>query len=78
MLGTMKTVHLGISTTYAPRKPETISSSVVVIKGSRTPTVADAVVQPGVRIKAVSILFIAKFVIDVVDRVDNILLLWYR
>ena len=44
VLGTMKTVHLGISTAHAPRDPETISSSVMVIEGSRTPTIADAVV----------------------------------
>jgi hypothetical protein len=76
VFGTMKTVHLGISAAYAPREPETISSSVMVIEGSRTSTVADVVVQPGVRIKAVPILFVTKLVIDVIDRV--ILLLWSR
>ena len=75
MFGTMETVHLSVSTAYAPRKPETISGPVMVVEGSRPSTVADSVVHPGVRIKAVPILFIAKFVIDVVDWIYNILLL---
>ena len=75
MFGTMETVHLSVSTAYAPREPETISGPVMVVEGSRSSTVADTVVHPGVRIKTVPILFIAKFVIDVVDWVYNILLL---
>ena len=71
----MKTIHLGISTAYAPRKPEAVASSVVVVKGSRASTISNAVVQPGVRFKAVPVLFVAKFIIDVINGVYSILLL---
>jgi len=75
VFGTMKTVHLGISAADTASEPEAISSPVMVVQGSRTSTVADAVVQSGVRIKAVSILLISKLVVDVIDWVYNILLL---
>jgi hypothetical protein len=78
VFGTMETIHLVISATYAPRNPEAISSSVMVIESSRTSTVTGAVVQPAIRIKAVPILLVAKLVIDVIDRVYNVLLLWDR
>jgi hypothetical protein len=77
VFGTMKTVHLGISGAYATRDPEAISSSVMVVEGSRTSTVTDAV-QSRVRIKAVPILLVAKLVIDVIDWVYNVLLLRNR
>ena len=75
VFGTMKTIHLGISAAHAAGKPEAISSSVMVVEGGRTSTVADAIVQSGVGIKAVSILFISKLVVDVIDWVYNVLLL---
>lgn len=78
VFGTMETVHLGISASYAPREPEAISCSVMVIEGSRTATIVDAVVQPGIRIKPIPILLIAKLVVDVVDWIYNILLLQSR
>ena len=34
VFGTMETIHLVISATYAPRNPEAISSSVMVIESS--------------------------------------------
>ena len=74
----MKTVHLGFSTAYAPRKSKTVSSSIMVVEGGRTSAVSNAVVQPGIRIKAVPILLVAKLVIDAVDWVYNIRFLWSR
>ena len=73
---TMKTVHLGVRATYAPRESETITSSVVVVEGGRTSAVADAVVQPAIRVKAIPILLVTKLVVDAINRVYNILLLW--
>ena len=77
VFGTMKTVHLGISAGCAPREPKAISSPVMMVEGCRASTVANAV-QPDVRIKAVSILVVAKLVVDVIDWVHNILFLWNR
>lgn len=71
----MKTIHFGISAVCTPGEPETISRSVMVVKGSRTPAVADGVVQPSIGIKAIPVLFIAKLVMNAVDWVYNILLL---
>ena len=75
VFGTMKTIHLGISATYAAREPEAISSSVMMVEGSRTSNVAVAIAQSSIRTKDVHILLIAKLVIDVMDWVYNILLL---
>jgi hypothetical protein len=75
VFGTMKPVHFGISTAHTSRKPEAVSSSIMVIEGSRTSAVADAVVQSGIRIKAVPVLFIAKLVAYIIDRIHNVLLL---
>ena len=59
---TVKTIHFGVSAARAPREPQAISGSVVVVKGSRTSTVADGVVQPGVGFKGIPVLLIAKLV----------------
>ena len=75
VLGTMKTIHLGISARCAPREPKAISSSIVMVEGCRASTVANAIVQSDVRIKAVPILLVAKLIVDVIDWVYNILFL---
>ena len=72
VFGTMKTVHFGISAAHTPRKSEAISSSIMVIEGSRT---SATVVQSGIRIKTVPVLLITKLVINIIDRVNNVLLL---
>ena len=68
MFWTVKSVHFSISAGRTPREPKTILSPVMVVKGN-------AVVQSRVRVKAISILIIAKLVIDIVNLVHNILLL---
>ena len=74
----METVHLGISPTCTPRESEAISGSVMMVKGGRTSTVADGVVQPSIGIKAIPVLLVAKLVMYVINWVYSILLLRSR
>ena len=71
----MKAVHFGIGAAYTSRDPKAVSGAVMVIKCSRATTIANAVVEAGIRIKTVRVLLIAEFVVDVINRVHDILLL---
>lgn len=74
VFGAMKAVHFCIGAAYTPRDPKAVSGTIMVIKRSRASAIADAVVKPGIRIKAIRVLLIAEFVIDVINRVHDILL----
>ena len=67
VFGTVETIHFGIGAARTSRKPKSISGSVMVVKGSRTSTVTDGVVQATVGIKAIHVLLVTKLLVRVID-----------